>query len=64
MEKLLLTIDEAADLLSMGRATFIRDVLPTVRIVYVGRRGQRRIPLRELEAWVEREAVTLPRPAA
>jgi excisionase family DNA binding protein len=50
-----LSVDEAAAALAVSRDHFERHVLSQLRVVYSGRR--RLIPLRELERWVEREAV-------
>jgi excisionase family DNA binding protein len=52
--RLALSPDEAAAALSVSRDFLDEHVIPELRIV---RRGRRRmIPVRELEAWLEREA--------
>jgi hypothetical protein len=45
--------------LGVSRDHFERHVLGSLRVIYSGRR--RLIPLRELERWVEREAVSIRR---
>jgi excisionase family DNA binding protein len=45
---------QAAEMLGMGRSTFYRDVLPELRVVHHGRRTL--IPIRELDAWLERNS--------
>ncbi len=46
---------DAAKVLGVSRSLFDRDVLPQLQCAYVGRR--RVISRRELEAWLERNAV-------
>jgi hypothetical protein len=46
---------EAADAVGLGRTAFYQQVLPSLRVVYVGR--ARLIPVSELERWLEQEAV-------
>lgn len=52
--KLLLTLDEAAERLSMSPDSFAKYVRPTLRVVIRG--NLRLIPVRELERWVEENA--------
>lgn len=56
---LLLRIEEAADLLSIGRSTIYdllnRGELPSVRIGGAGKRGAVRIARTDLEDWVSRQ---------
>ncbi len=47
--------DEAADAIGLGRSAFYEQVLPQLRVVYVGR--ARLVPVAELERWLERQAV-------
>jgi hypothetical protein len=46
---------EAAEAIGLGRSAFYANVLPELRVVYVGR--ARLIPVSELERWLEREAI-------
>ncbi len=46
--------DEAAAAIGLGRSAFYSQVLPHLRVVYVGR--VRLVPVSELEKWVEKEA--------
>lgn len=46
---------EAAEATGLGRSAFYANVLPELRVVYVGR--ARLIPVSELERWLEREAI-------
>jgi excisionase family DNA binding protein len=56
--RLMLSIDDAARVLSVSRDSFERHVMGEIRVVRVGRRLL--VPMRELEAWVERtSAITL-----
>jgi excisionase family DNA binding protein len=52
--KLLLSIDEAADLIGVKRSNFYKlmrhDGIPSVKVGHL-----RRIPAAELEAWVQRQ---------
>ena len=57
--RLAFSVDEAATALGVSRDHFERHVLGSLRVIYSGRR--RLIPLRELERWVEREAVSIRR---
>jgi len=54
-ERLAYSPEEAATAISVSRSFFFEHVLPELRVVRVGRR--RLIPVRELEAWLQREAV-------
>jgi hypothetical protein len=47
--------DEAAAAVGLGRSAFYANVLPQLRVVYVGR--ARLIPVAELERWIEKEAI-------
>ncbi len=47
--------EEAAEAIGLGRSAFYEQVLPDLRVVYVGR--ARLVPVRELERWLERQAV-------
>ncbi len=51
--------DEAAAALGVSRSAFYARVMPQLRCLTVGR--TRLVPVSELEAWVEREAVRLSR---
>jgi hypothetical protein len=53
--RLALRPDEAAEAIGLGRSAFYANVLPELRVVYVGR--ARLIPVRELERWLEKEAI-------
>lgn len=53
--RLALRPDEAAAAIGVGRTTFYDQIMPHLRVVYVGR--ARLIPVKELERWLEREAV-------
>jgi hypothetical protein len=53
--RLALRPDEAADAVGLGRTAFYEQVLPELRVVYLGR--ARLIPVAELERWLERQAV-------
>ena len=53
--RLALRPEEAAEAIGLGRSAFYEQVLPDLRVVYVGR--ARLIPVAELERWLEREAV-------
>jgi len=53
--RLALSPEEAAQALGIGRTTFYKDVLPNLRCVYLGSR--RLVPVRELEAWLDRQAI-------
>jgi excisionase family DNA binding protein len=55
MTKLLLSRAEAAEALGVSEDFFDEHVRPEIRPVYKGRRVL--IPVRELERWVERNAV-------
>jgi hypothetical protein len=46
---------EAATAVGLGRSAFYANVLPQLRVVYVGR--ARLIPVAELERWIEKEAI-------
>ncbi len=46
--------EEAAAAIGVSRTAFYEHVMPQLRCVLVGR--VRLVPVRELEAWVEREA--------
>jgi hypothetical protein len=46
---------EAAIAVGLGRSAFYENVLPQLRVVYVGR--ARLIPVTEIERWLEKEAV-------
>jgi excisionase family DNA binding protein len=52
--RLALSIDDAARVLSVSRDSFERHVMSEIRVVRVGRRLL--VPVRELEAWVERSS--------
>lgn len=52
--RLAYSIDEAAELLGVGKTAFREYVLPQLRVVKVGTKPI--IPRRELEAWLDREA--------
>jgi excisionase family DNA binding protein len=53
--RLALTPDEAAASIGMSRSMFYAEVLPELRVV---RRGRKRlVPVRELERWLEANAV-------
>lgn len=49
--------EEAAASLGIGRTAFYAHVMPELRCILVGR--VRLVPVRELEAWTEREAKRL-----
>ena len=51
---LALSIEEAAEALSISRDSFERHIMPQLRVVRVGRRLL--IPIRELEQWLEHDA--------
>ena len=51
--RLVLSIEEAADALSISRDSFERHVIGDLRLVRVGRRLL--VPVAELERWIERE---------
>lgn len=53
--RLALRPDEAADAIGLGRTAFYEQVLPNLRVVYIGR--VRLIPITEIQKWLEREAV-------
>lgn len=53
--RLALSKAEAAASIGLSVDSFERHVLPGLKVVYCGRR--RLIPVRELERWLEREAV-------
>jgi excisionase family DNA binding protein len=46
--------EEAAEAIGVGKTTFYEQVLPQLRVVYLGR--ARLIPVAELERWVDRQA--------
>jgi excisionase family DNA binding protein len=46
--------DEAAAAIGVGKTTFYEQVLPELRVVYLGR--SRLIPVGEVERWLERQA--------
>jgi excisionase family DNA binding protein len=48
-----LSIEDAADALSISRDSFERHVMTHLRLVRIGRRLL--VPVAELEAWIERE---------
>lgn len=52
-QRLVLSIDEAANALSVSRDSFERHVMAELRLVRVGRRLL--VPVQELEHWIERE---------
>lgn len=52
--RLALSPDEAAASIGIARSTFYDTVLPELRVSHVGRRVL--IPVRELDAWLERNA--------
>jgi excisionase family DNA binding protein len=54
--RLTLSIDDAARVLSVSRDSSERHVMGEIRVVRVGRRLL--IPMRELEAWVERTSAS------
>lgn len=49
--KLVLSVEEAAEAMSVSRDSFERHVMPQIRLVHLGRRLL--IPVVELERWVE-----------
>ena len=51
-----LTVDEACASLGVSRDHFERHIMGELRIIYCGRR--RLVPVRELERWAERAAVS------
>ena len=51
VERLALSPEEAAEALGIARSTFYAQVMPHLRIVYVGRR--RLIDVRELQRWLD-----------
>jgi excisionase family DNA binding protein len=53
--RLALRPEEAAEAIGLGRSAFYENVLPELRVVYVGR--ARLVPVAELERWLERQAV-------
>jgi excisionase family DNA binding protein len=53
--RLALSPEEAAESLGVSRSFFFERVLPELRVVRAGRR--RLIPVRELEKYLDREAV-------
>jgi hypothetical protein len=53
--RLALRPDEAAAAIGVGKTTFYEQVLPQLRVVYIGR--ARLVPVGELERWLEKEAV-------
>jgi hypothetical protein len=55
VERLAYRPDEAAEAVGLGRSAFYEQVLPQLRVVYVGR--ARLVPVSELERWLERQAV-------
>lgn len=55
-----LTVDEAAAAIGVSRDHFERHVKPGIRIVYLGSRII--VPVKELEKWVDRQAVALAAP--
>jgi excisionase family DNA binding protein len=55
--RITLSVDEAAVALGVSRDHFERHVMRDVRVVYSGRR--RLVPVRELERWAERQAVSV-----
>jgi excisionase family DNA binding protein len=52
--RLALTLEEAAQALGMSQTKFQRSVQPELKLIRTGRVV--RVPVRELEAWVERSA--------
>jgi excisionase family DNA binding protein len=57
IRRIALTPDEAAAAIGVGRTTFYEHVMPDLRVIRLGRK--RLIPVRELEAWTEREAARI-----
>ena len=55
-ERLALSIDDAARVLSLSRDSFERHVMAQIRVVRVGRRLL--VPVRELERWIDRSSST------
>ncbi len=53
--RLALSPEEAAEALGMSRAHFYEHVYPDLRVVRCGQR--RLVPIRELDAWLDREAM-------
>ena len=53
--RLALSPDEAAEALGVSRSHFYAEVYPDLRVVRVGQR--RLIPVAELSAWLDREAM-------
>jgi len=53
-ERLALSIDDAARVLSLSRDSFERHVMAQIRVVRVGRRLL--VPVRELERWIDRSS--------
>lgn len=51
---LALSPEEAAQALGVSRSTIYRTVLPEIRVVALGRRTL--IPVKELEAWLDKRA--------
>ena len=52
--RLALSIEDAARVLSVSRDSFERHVMREIRVVRVGRRLL--VPIRELEAWIDRSS--------
>ena len=52
--RLALSIEDAARVLSVSRDSFERHVMHEIRVVRVGRRLL--VPMRELEAWIDRSS--------
>lgn len=59
--RLALSPEEAAEALGMSRSHFYEHVWGDLRVVYVGRR--RLVPVNELEAWLDREAMRVLEPS-
>lgn len=56
VQRLALTIEEAAASIGVGRSFFYENVLPFLRIVRISRR--RLVPVAELERWLTENAST------
>ena len=52
--RITLTVEEAAGALGVSRDHIERHVLPSIRVVYSGRR--RLVPVKELERWADEQA--------
>ena len=57
VKRVTLTVDEACASLGVSRDHFERHIMGELRIIYCGRR--RLVPVRELERWAERAAVSM-----